>query len=570
MNLQPIFNIVDICHKLGVTKAIISPGSRNAPLTMALTRHPDIHCRSVSDERSAAFIALGIAQQLKEPVILSCTSGSAAYNYAPAVAEAFYRHIPLLILTADRPPEWINQLDGQTIRQNDLYRNHIKKSFTLPVDLNLPPSETHAYRIINEAINCTKEYPYGPAHVNIPFREPFYPERKEMPTFQENIKVIHTTPAKTSQLDWEGVQKEWNQYKKKLIVAGQQPKNVALTDALSTIYKEKKVPVVGDILSNLHSIEEVVAHTDLFAGSNKKGLKESLQPDLLITFGLSTISKNLKLLLRQYSPDAHWHIQFAGDVPDTYNSLTKIIRVQPEDFFKHFSSVIHEESFDFQKQENYCNIWLIEERKARRNIAKFFSTDTWGELEMVHKTIQAAPDSINLHLANSMSVRYANFIGLESPKNQVEVFSNRGTSGIDGSNSTAVGAALESDKINLLITGDMAFFYDRNAFWHNYPTPNLRILVLNNHGGGIFRMIPGPDQLPEMEEFFETKQTLTAKALAEEFDFDYLLCDKKSKAKNYLEQFFENNGKAKILEIESDAAENTRILKEFKNFSTVP
>ncbi len=565
LDLQPIFNIASICHQHGLDKAILSPGSRNAPLTLAFTRHPDIDCRTVSDERSAAFIGLGIARQLDRPTILCCTSGSAAYNYAPAVAEAFFQQIPLLIFTADRPPEWIDQLDGQTIRQVNIYGDHVKKSFQLPVDLDNPEAKTHTYRIINEAINHTQEFPKGPVHINVPFREPFYPGSGEKLHYKEPVKVFTTNQPQPGPVDWEALQQEWNQYQRKLIVAGQYRKSTELNADLTGIFKDQKIPVAGDILSNLHAIDEVIAHADVFIGNGRKGLNESLQPDLLITYGLSTISKNLKLLLRKYPPRAHWHIQPAGEVADTYNALTKIIRTSPEKFFRQLSAGKTDDSFESQKQENYCNIWLIEERKVRRHIPSFFSTDHWGEFELVYHALKAAPSGINLHLANSMAVRYANFIGIETQHEETEVLSNRGTSGIDGSNSTAVGASLESDRLNLLITGDMAFFYDRNAFWHNYDIKNLRILLLNNHGGGIFRMIPGPGSLPELEDFFETRQPLSAGLLAKEMGFEYLNCDKKSKLNNYLKQFFKEDGQPRILELESDSAVNKQILEEFRS-----
>ena len=173
--LQPIWNIAHICYKHGIENVIISPGSRSAPLTLAFARHENLNCKVVADERSAAFVALGIAQQTGKPVVLICTSGSAAYNYAPAIAEAYFQQIPLLVLTADRPPEWIDQLDGQTIRQNNIYGKHVKESYTLPVDLSHKDAIWHVGRIVSEAINLSKTYPFAPVHINAPFREPFYP-----------------------------------------------------------------------------------------------------------------------------------------------------------------------------------------------------------------------------------------------------------------------------------------------------------------------------------------------------------------------------------------------------------
>lgn len=565
MNLQPIYNIAEICSQHGITQAILSPGSRCAPITLAFTRHSEINCRTISDERSAAFIGMGIAQQTKKPTVLVCTSGSAAYNYAPAVAEAFFQHVPLLVITADRPPEWIDQLDGQTIRQPELYGRHIKKSYNLPVDLDHPDAQWHAQRTISEAINTAQEYPAGPVHINIPLREPFYPADNAEITFDKHVKVISETTASKDlkSEEWETLIENWKKYNRILIIGGQNSINAQVSAPLARIIKEQKIPVVGDIISNLHPVEDVIRHADLFIGQDKSGLQESLQPELLVTFGNSTISKNLKLLLRNFKPTEHWHIQPAGNAADTYKTLTKIIRIEPDMFFNKIAEIEFSPTFDNQKQENYYHIWQIEERKSMRLLQTFFPHDPFGEFEFIKEVINKLPDNTNLHLANSMAVRYANFCGLDKPA--VEVFANRGTSGIDGSNSTTVGHCFSSAKLNTLITGDLAFFYDRNAFWHNYEMKNLRIVLINNHAGGIFRIINGPDKLPELEEYFETKQRLNARLTAEEFGFEYLHCNKRSKLANYIKEFFEDGDKPKILELETESKDNTAILQTFKS-----
>jgi 2-succinyl-5-enolpyruvyl-6-hydroxy-3-cyclohexene-1-carboxylate synthase len=163
-----------------------------------------------------------------------------------------------------------------------------------------------------------------------------------------------------------------------------------------------------------------------------------------------------------------------------------------------------------------------------------------------------------------MSVRYANYVGLSSDQTGIEVFANRGTSGIDGCNSTAVGHSLLSDVPNVLITGDLAFFYDRNAFWHNYLLPNLRIVLLNNHGGIIFKMIDGPGSVPEADEYFITKQALSAKKLCEEFDFEYLKLDNKRKIKNLIQDFFDSDKRTKVLELETDITLNKEVFDNLK------
>ena len=565
--LQSVFDVAQICSLKGIKNAILSPGSRCAPLTLGFVRNENITSKTISDERSAAFIGLGIAAATKNPVVLTCTSGSAAYNYSPAIAEAYYQQIPLIVITADRPPEWVDQLDGQTIKQENIYGQHVKSSYTFPTDLSHDDAKWHAHRLVSEAINKAQSFPMGPVHINVPLREPLYPQQNETLAFSTGIKIIEPTFSSSSISDeiWTALKKSWNQYHRKLIVGGQYATGNTLVKHLESISLTQKVPLVGDIISNLHGSDQTIGHSDLILGQTKNGLSKSLQPELLITFGKSVISKNLKLMLRSYKPKEHWHIQENGYVADTYQSLTKTIPCSPEYFFSQVKSFSNKPTFDNQKQENYYHIWHIEERKCLRTMKEFFPQEPLGEFETIKTVMQALPESCNLHLANSMAVRYANFVGLNTTQKNIGVYANRGTSGIDGSNSTAVGHSMASDLLNILITGDMAFFYDRNAFWHNYPYPNLRILLLNNHAGGIFRMIKGPESLPELEEYFETEQRLTALSIAKEFDFEYLKCNRRSKLTNYIKEFLELTGGPKILELESESKINRKTLSDFKD-----
>jgi 2-succinyl-5-enolpyruvyl-6-hydroxy-3-cyclohexene-1-carboxylate synthase len=564
--LQPIHDIAELCARKGLTDAVLCPGSRCAPLTIAFARHPKITSRSFSDERSAGFIALGIAQQNHTPTIMVCTSGSAAYNFAPAVTEAFFSQTPLLVFTADRPAEWIAQHDGQTIHQQEIFGKHVKKSFQLPQSYSHPDDQWAVNRIVNEAINLAVQEPQGPVHINVPLREPFYPNDEETLTYSEDVRVIESVPTNytLSNQDQEFLKTEWTKYNNKLVVVGQHDLDESLLSILKTFQQQNSVPIVADIISNLHSLENVISHSDVFLGQASEAVKKSLQPDLLITFGKSVISKNLKLLLRKYRPQIHWHIQQAGNVADPFQTITKVINTTPIHFFSTISFLQNTKDFESQKQNNYQKLWEIEERKALRNLEEFFPQEALGEFELIKNVINQLPTHCNLHLANSMSVRYANFIGLSGKQKNIKVYSNRGTSGIDGCTSTAVGHSLKNDIPNFLITGDLAFFYDRNAFWHNYKLPNLRVVLLNNHGGIIFKMIDGPGSLPESDDYFVTKQNLNARKLCEEFGFTYLNIDNQRKIKNTLADFFEFDGTTKILELESDIDTNKNIFAALK------
>ncbi len=519
-----------------------------------------------SDERSAAFVALGMSRQTQSPAILVCTSGTAAYNFAPAVAEAYFSHTPLLIFTADRPAEWIAQQDGQTIYQPEIFGKHVKKSFQLPQEYNHADSQWNVNRIVNEAINLSLQEPQGPVHINAPFREPLYPGADEEISFSDSVRVMeeHRPYFALTEEQKKTITNTWSTFHNILIVAGQQDFDENRIHALNTFFDRHNIPIVGDVISNIHPISKAVLHTDVFLGQASKGVKETLRPDLLITFGGAVISKNLKLFLRDYSAKTHWHIQPAGMVADTFKSTTTVFNANPNSFFNFLSSLPRQETFENQKQNNYNKFWEVEERRALRSLDEFFPQGNFGEFEVIKEVIKNLPVDCNLHLANSMSVRYANFIGLTAEQKGVQVFANRGTSGIDGCTSTAIGHTLKSSKPNILITGDMAFFYDRNAFWHNYPLPDFRVFLLNNHGGIIFKMIDGPGSIPEGDEFFITNQKLNAKKLCEEFEFEHLKLDSKRKLKNLMKDFFDFDGKTKIMELESDSSLNKTIFESFK------
>ena len=552
MTNQAIIDLVAICAKKGIENAILSPGSRCAPLTLAFARHPEIHARTISDERSAAFIALGMAQKLNQPVVLVCTSGSAALNYYPAIAEAYFQEVPLLVLTADRPPEWIDQWDGQTIYQQEVYGKHVKKSFQFPDSLNSPDQIWYAHRIVNEAINLAKSGPAGPVHINIPLREPFYPKKGESFLPSEDLHIVHPHVA-CKQLTHDSLEQlkaKLAQVRRILVIPGQQKPNPKIKKLLRQLAQQKKVVTVTDTISNL-SFEESISFHDHWLGNEK--ISQGLAPDLILTFGKSLISKPLKQFLRKNS-HSHWQIQAHEGARDPFQHLTRHLDCDPLYFLEWLTE--HIPAMD----ENYFSKWQSLESIVKENLPEILSNAEFGEYQALHRVIQHIPENSKIHLANSMPVRYMNFLG----KFNQEISCNRGTSGIDGTNSTAVGCAFTTKEPVTIITGDMAFFYDRNAFWHNYSLANLRIILLNNHAGGIFRLIDGPKEQPELEEFFETRQPLNAQSLAKEFGFGYSLVAQTHELESQIKELFAPGMKAKILEIQSESPKNAEILAVVK------
>jgi 2-succinyl-5-enolpyruvyl-6-hydroxy-3-cyclohexene-1-carboxylate synthase len=555
MVFQAIVDLIELFRLQDVRSAVISPGSRNAPLSLAIARNSGIEHLVIPDERSAAFVALGMAEASGKPVLLCCTSGSAAYNYAPAIAEAYYRKVPLIVLTADRPPEWVDQLDGQTIRQQGLYGSHVKKSYQLPSDQSQGEAYWHINRIGNEAIVESVSEPKGPVHINCPFREPFYPAKNESFTPSENIRQIKYAvsevqlgPSLLGEL-----QRELGVAKKVLIVAGQQPCNEV--QAKHLMVHSSSIPILADVISNLPFHANLIQHHDLFLGQVTDELKLDLQPDLLITFGLSVISKNVKTFLRNYPPKYHWHLQSHHKIADTFKHITRLINTRP-------SALFETQLFkDLASDRSYYEAWKRLSQKTAFVIANQGSK-SWDEFTAVGKILNALPGSCNLHLANSMTVRWANFIGIHKP--EVMVYCNRGTSGIDGSSSTALGIAFSTKKLNVLITGDMAFQYDRNAFWHKHIPKNLRIIVLNNSGGGIFGLIEGPSKQEELDEVFVADHFISAKSIADAFNLDYFKADNYTALSEIISDYFKPEGGSKILELMFERNQTKEVFNSLK------
>ncbi|MGJ3234896.1 2-succinyl-5-enolpyruvyl-6-hydroxy-3-cyclohexene-1-carboxylic-acid synthase [Marivirga sp.] len=556
MQQDIINNIAEVCFQQGIEKAIISPGSRNAPLTLAFARHPKINCFSISDERSAAFIGMGMAQADRKPVAIICTSGSAALNYAPAVAEAYFQEIPLVVFTADRPPEWIDQWDGQTIRQENIYGKHAKKSFNIAVDLSHTDAQWQTYRIINEAVLESKIGVQGPVHINIPFREPFYPEKDKSWSYDQNIKIIKNISGdkKLNENQINELQTELQQKEKFAFVLGQEDYNEEFLKSLDQVSQELNIPIFADIISIGHGLKNAIHLPDSICMKMLKESKEEEIPDLIISFGKSIISKNLKLFLRK-NVKAQWHVrEYHAFIADPFQAITKQIEAEPSSFLQNLNK---------SSPAEFLKLWKDKNTEAETKTNQFLSAQSYSEFSALQELMKNLPEDSHLHLANSLSVRYANFIGIK--QDRIKIWGNRGTSGIDGSTSTAIGHAIShKDQNHFLITGDVAFFYDRNAFWHKYPYSNLKIILLNNQGGSIFRMIKGPNQQAELEEFFETEQKLDAKSLCSEYGIAHFSAFDAESFEIIKDKFMKYPQSA-ILEIKTDAKINQKIFEDFKN-----
>lgn len=560
MIIQPIVDIAEICARRGITQAVICPGSRSAALTLAFSRHPGISTYVIPDERSAAYVAMGMAQSSENPVVVICTSGTAAANLYPAIIEAFYQQIPLLVLTADRPPEWIDQQDGQSIRQHNLYENHILASYQFPVAFERAEAIWHANRMVNEAILKSEAGNRGPVHINVPIREPFYPSADEAWQYSGDARIIaQLTGAKgATQIEVREFESALKRHQKIMLVIGQGRLSEVLIESLATIQANYSWVIIGDILSNIHLLKNPITKHDLIL-MDQEG-QQDLVPDLLITIGQSVLSKGLKGFLRKLKPQEHWHVGEEQDVADTFRCLTKKVLISPEFLFRELSEMQLDRA---KAQQTFLEKWNSAQKKGAHIFTEFLADQKDGEFKAAHLVMGQLPDNCGLHLANSMAVRYANYLGIKGKEN-VSVWSNRGASGIDGCTSTAVGHAINEHAPQVLITGDMAFFYDRNALWHEHVPDNLKIIILNNHGGGIFRLIDGPKVLPELENYFETRQNLSAANTAKDFGFAYFPATSNEELSGLLDEFYAPSTGKSILEIFSDPEMNQKVFEDFK------
>jgi 2-succinyl-5-enolpyruvyl-6-hydroxy-3-cyclohexene-1-carboxylate synthase len=550
--------IVQLCKKANIKHIVISPGSRNAPLTISFAIDSFFKTYSVVDERCAAFFAMGIAQQLREPTAIVCTSGSAMLNYFPAVSEAFYSQIPMLVISADRPEHLIDVGDGQTIRQKFVYNDHVGYEAHLKSDNRNGDNtviEDYNFQEVFNAIQTAKQKSL-PVHINAPFDEPLYEKTTTLieKLNKANFEVAEQENDKTTPV--EDFIDAWSKSDKKLILVGvNHPDDLRATD-LSTLVKDDSVIIMTETTSNLnhpqffYSIDGILAPIEI--SENKERFFEQLHPDLLLTFGGMLVSKKLKAFLRQYKPKWHFHV----DLHHAFNTFfadVQLIKLSPSHFLKEVSPKLP------PIESDYFSYWFEIDKqrlfKTKSYIKQIPYSDFWC-YDLIFKSL---PEDILLHLGNSSCVRYSNLFDLKSG---TQVFCNRGTSGIDGSTSTAVGGGVISKKPTYLITGDLSFFYDSNGLWNDNISSNFKIIVINNRGGGIFRILPGDKHDQYFHTYFETQHDLDASHLAKMYKFDYFTTDSKENFESILEEFIKSDSKC-ILEIFTPTELNDKVLLDY-------
>lgn len=544
--------IIALLKKYGIKHCVLSAGSRNVPFVHSVEEDPYFKCYSVVDERSAGYFALGLAQELNEPVVISCTSSTATCNYWPAVAEAFYQNVPLIVMTSDRNPHMLGQWEDQMIDQVGMFDRHVKKSVNLPLDAENFDDFIYCQRLVNEAFLETNHHGKGPVHINIPMKG------YNMSFTTKELPAV----TKIDRLDCFSKNELWNekitvlkQAKRVLVACGQSSYvSAELQREINTFFKKYNASVVIEYMANIEG--EGVINTSLCMDSryiNPKKFKEFL-PDIVISYG-GNIMSGIKDMLRKHAGRyEHWLIHEEGAVVDLFKSITTIFECTPEYFFQFFNKEANEACNDMQ----YHN--TIKEYAEQVIYPEF----PYSSVYAIKNVVENIPPNSILHLSINDSIRITNFFKINSG---VKVYANIGTYGIDGSMSSFFGQAFASNKPSFLIIGDLSFFYDMNSLRIRHIGENVRILLINNHGGGEF-YYNGSWKNQASDLHTTARHNTKAEGWAKECDFKYLKVIDKDTLATALDEFMSFESKTPILlEIFTEMKHDTEVIYEFYNLN---
>ena len=494
----------------GIRHAVVCPGSRNAPIVHNLNECESITIYPVTDERSAGFYALGMAQSLHEPVVVCVTSGSALLNLAPSVCEAYYQHLPLVVVSADRPQQWIDQLDGQTLPQPDALGRFVQKAVSLP-----EPSNAEERWYCNRLVNETLIIQHAPVHINVPITEPLFDfSVAELPVERK----IDFTPADASNITLSHVCRMFLQAQRPMLIAGQ-PMNPLLDEAVMRVADD-----------------------------------EAYVPDFVLYCGGSIVSKRLKRFLRKAKQT--WVVNRTGEVNDTFMNLTHVVQGDAEVVADLIRFNLEEQPHPFVQQ------WEALLADVRSKADAF--QPSYSQLLVVKSFEQKLDELMDqktdfvCHYANSMAIRLAN-IYAHHP-----VCCNRGVNGIEGSLSTAAGCSVVRSERVFCVIGDLSFFYDQNALWNQNLKSNLRILLLNNGKGGIFNMLPELEQSAARDRYVSAAHQATAQGICEQNDIYYQQVTCADELQKGLELLVDADfNRPMVLEVMTDADADEQVMRTY-------
>lgn len=555
-NKENINLLTSLLVAKGITDAVVCPGSRNAPIVHNLNEAEQITCHPVTDERSAGFYAVGLAQATGRPVVVCVTSGSALLNVAPAVAEAFYQHVPLIVVSADRPQQWIGQLDGQTLPQQGAFGPMVRRSVQLPE----PHDEEERWlcgRLINEVLHLATCKGCAPVHINVPVTEPLF-------LFDEE-KLPETTPFKAHTLPTTfnvDTFKVFAQAKRPMVVLGQLPDGAVATDTLCSL--SQRCVVLAEPLSSpsyniTHGDEAVRVLTS--ADGDKVVAPDSTDrfaPDAIVYIGGTVVSKAVRRFLRQAKAPTWVVTPNVLEVSDPLMSLTDIVECPMEVTNALLLTLVAATNLSAE-HEAFRSRWqrLLDRCGAHaESYEPPFSQ--MATVRYFESQLEDLYEDLHVHYANSSAVRLANIYAAH------RVWCNRGVNGIEGSLSTAAGFSLGTTDKVVCVIGDLSFFYDQNALWNGRLRGNLRIILLNNHVGGIFSTLPGLDDSPAANDMVAAAHNTEARGICTQNDIGYLKATNMDEMQvGVVTLLTQQADRPMVLEVFTDAAEDAKAMREY-------
>ncbi len=555
-NILSVRMLIETALQKDVLDIVLSPGSRNAPLIISFNAIDVFNCISVVDERTAGFMALGMAQQTKKPVVICCTSGSALLNYAPAIAEAYHQQIPLIVLAADRPKEWIGQGEGQSIAQSSVLNGVLAQTAEL-VNGDTENDQWYNRRQVQNVFEISKNES-RPVLINIPLNEPLY--ETEAWSFNGGLKQISFVGNKHEIAfeEMSQLKQSWSEKKKVMIVVGQNQFSSKLEQQLKLIFEDSRVAVLTETTANLYHFGFVSCIDRTLELVHFNDENKDFVPDLLITIGTNLISKKLKVFLRSNKSkiQEHWH--FGADMMDTFQTLTHWFKSDPVE------AIARLRMFETNVVSVFNTAWKGAFFKAEQIHQQYLETVGYSDLKVFQMILDLIPNEWMLQMGNSSVVRY---IQLFNQLQGVTYFGNRGVSGIEGCTSTAVGAAMKSNRDVLFISGDHAFRYDANGLSFENIPDNLKIIVINNDGGNIFRIIDGPQNFESSDDFIEHTQHKSVKKLVEYHGIEYRVANDIESLEKEMIELIDGSAKCgRILEVFTPREVSPTILKSYFKF----
>lgn len=554
-NKENVNILTSLLLEYGVSDAVVCPGSRNAPIVHNLSVCEAIRCRPVTDERSAAFYALGLAIVTRRPTVVCVTSGSALLNVMPAVAEAAYQHVPLVVISADRPQQWIDQLDGQTIPQPDALGRFVRKAVQLPEPHN-DEERWLCRRLVNEAMHLATCRQGAPVHINVPISEPLFEfDTEQLPQLHRFNTIKHTATENIS-IDMPDA---FHAATRPMIVIGQLAHGTVSHETIRSL--SEKYVVMSEPLSNpsymtIH-FDEAIRYivSDNSSINDDEDDKTAYYPDYVIYVGDTLVSKPARRFLRNAKAPSCLITPDAADIHDPLMTLTDIVECDTDSINALLASLC--DAPDTDERCRFHDRWQsFLDAYAAHADAYAPEYSQMATVKYFEEQLADLDIDICVHYANSSAVRLACIYA------QHYVWCNRGVNGIEGSLSTAAGFSLATNDMTVCVIGDLSFFYDQNALWNTNLRGNLRIILLNNRGGGIFRQLPGLNDSPAADDLVMASHENTAQGICTQNDIGYLsaknmdemqigivtLLTRESERPMLLEVFTDSNDDVKALE----------------------